>query len=130
MGFPPGAVELHRSGRGITHGSGGIHALDRDGAWKLLVCLFAGAYAEARVSRRSRAAVLWASGRTDLEDAAPVFRWLVDTRHAKSRRAALLLLDLQTRIFLRSAWPAIERVARRIRTTGRLSARQVRSLAR
>lgn len=130
MGFPATAITLGRSGGGITHGSGGIQALDQHGAWRLLVCLFAGAYAEARVSRRSRAAVLWASGRSDLEEAASVIRWLVGSRHSKSRRAALVLVDLQTRVFLRLAWPAIDRVARRVRRTGCLSARQVVAIAR
>lgn len=130
MGFPPTAVALGRSGGGITHGSGGIQALDQHGAWALLVCLFAGASAEARVSRRSRAAVLWASGRSDLEEAAPVICWLVDRRHAKSRRVALLRVDVQTRIFLRLGWPAIDRVARRVRLTGRLSARQIVAITR
>lgn len=128
MGFPATAITLGRSGGGITHGSGGIQALGQHGAWALLVCLFAGAYAEARVSRRSRAAVLWASGRSDLEAAVPVIRWLINGRHTKSRRHALLRVDVQTRVFVSLSWPAIDRVARQLRKAGRLKAHQVRSM--
>jgi hypothetical protein len=93
-----------------------------------LLCLFAGSYAEACVSRRSLARTLRTSGKLDLDEAAPAIEWLVRRGHARRSIDVLMQTHLATCAFLALRWDAIERVAAALLEDGQLSARQVRLL--
>lgn len=124
------AVEISRTGGGHTHGTPGRWpGRGQDRMWKWLLCLFAGSYAEAYVSRRSLARTLVTSGKLDLEEAEPAIAWLVARGYASDSQGVCELAHWETFAFLIERWDSIERVAAALLENGRLSARQVRRLA-
>jgi hypothetical protein len=132
MCAPLTAVEITRSGAGLTYGSTRPWAIRRSQALarKLILCALAGSYAEACVSRRPLARILTTAGCRDVAQAAPAFVWLVKHRYARTVRSALDCSHWEVIKFLALHWPAIESVAQALRVHGRLSGRQVRKLAR
>jgi hypothetical protein len=124
-------VEIHPRGGGYTHGTPnrwpgrGQHRM-----WTWLLVLFAGSYAQAFVSGRSLERVLITSGRLDLKEAKPAIDWLVTRGYAGSSLDVLGRTHLATCAFLALRWEAIERVAVALLRSHRLTARQVRALAR
>jgi hypothetical protein len=70
------------------------------------------------------------SGKLDLEEAAPAITWLVRRGYARSRMEALFRVHIETLAFLALRWGAIERVSAGLLKDGKLTARQVRALAR
>jgi hypothetical protein len=93
--------------------------------WNWCLVLFAGSYAQSFASRRSLSRTLFHSGKLDLEEAAHAITWLVRLGYASSRMEALARVHWETLMFL-----AIERVSAGLLKDGRLTARQVRALAR
>jgi hypothetical protein len=65
-----------------------------------------------------------------MEAAAPAIAWLVRRGYASSRMEALVRVHHETLVFLTLRWDAIERVSAGLLKGGRLTARQVRTLAR
>jgi predicted component of type VI protein secretion system len=73
--------------------------------------------------------MLMTSGRRDLEEAGPAIALLVKRGYARNRLAALERVHIETACFVGARWGAIERVAAALLRHGRLSGRQVRTLA-
>ncbi len=116
-GFSEGTGELWRSA------SGGQYA-----AWDALIVALSGPYAEARLSKQSRAIVCLTRGRDDWQGAKLAIRWLAAKDFAPSEAKAWERAERETLDFLRSRWPAIERVAAGLLERGRLEAEEVRRL--
>ena len=85
---------------------------------------------QAFATRRSLKRTLLHSGKLDLQEAAPVVSWLVKRGYAPTRMAVLRRTHAATTAFLVFRWDAIERVAAGLLKNGKLTARQVRALAR
>ena len=96
--------------------------------WTWLLVLFAGSYAQALACGRKVDRVLKTSGKLDLREAEPAIDWLLKRGHVRSSLEALTATHLATCMFLAERWPAIERVARALQNSGRLTGREVRSL--
>lgn len=130
VGAIAAAVEAPSSGGGYTHGTPNRWpGRGQRRMWTWLLVLFAGSYAQAFASRRALDRVLITSGRLDLKEARPAIDWLVARGHAESSLEVLARVHLATCLFLALRWGAIERVARELRRSGRLTGRQVRALA-
>jgi hypothetical protein len=130
VGAPATAVLITRTRGGLTYG-----ARERPGrgdarVWNWLLVLFAGSYAQAFASHRSLWQTFKYSGKLDLEEAAPAVSWLVRRGYVRSRKEVLRRVHAATLAFLLLRWDAIERVAGALLRHGRVSARQVRALAR
>jgi len=127
VGAPATAVRI--VGGGYTHGSRRWPGRGQERIWKWLLVLFAGSYAQAFMSRRSFARTIKTFGKLDLKEAARAIRWLVQRGYARNSLLALERVHWETFAFLALRWDAIERVADALHERGRLTARQVRSLA-
>ena len=119
------AVARLHAGRRIAPGE-----RPKQRAWDGLLCSLAGPYAEGLISRRPLEQVLRTRGRDDLEDTIHAMAWLVSRGHAVSPRSVYERAHVITLGFLMMRWEAITRVASALHVRGRLTARQVRALAR
>jgi hypothetical protein len=70
------------------------------------------------------------SGKLDHREAAPAVAWLVRRGYVRTRMDALARVHFETLVFIALRWDAIERVSAQLLKDGRLTARQVRALAR
>jgi len=114
---------------GFTHGSRRWPGRGERRILNWCLVLFAGSYAQAFASRRSLERTVLHSGKLDLQEA-PAIAWLVRRGYARTRMEALMRVHLETLMFLALRWDAIERVSAGLIKDGRLTARQVRALAR
>lgn len=118
-------------GAGVSFGTGELWRSASGGqgaAWDYLIVTLAGAYAEARIAKQSRAVVCLTRGREDHEEARAVIRWLTAHDFATNESAAWDRAERETLEFLREGWPAIERVAAGLLKSGRLEAAEVQRL--
>lgn len=128
VGAPATAVQIVPYG--YTHGSRRWAGRGQRRMWNWLLVLFAGSYAQAQASRRSIGRTLLKSGKLDLEEAASAIIWLVRHGHVRDPLEAWFRVHQETVLFLEKRWEAIERVAGGLLKEGKLSGRQVRTLAR
>ena len=128
VGAPATAVQIIP--RGVIHGSRRWPGRGQHRMWNWLLVLFSGSYAQAYATRGSLRRTFLHSGKLDLVEAAPAINWLVRHRYVRSRMEALERVHFETVVFLVLRWDAIERVAAGLLKDGRLTARQVRALAR
>lgn len=123
-------VWINETGGGYTHGTRHAWPWKKDQRmWTWLLVLFAGSYAQALACGRRVDRVMLTSGKLDLREAKPAVDWLVKRGYVETSLEALAAAHLATCIFLTVRWPAIERVAHALLESGRLTGRQVRSLA-
>jgi hypothetical protein len=128
VGAPATAVQIIP--HGMTHGSRRWAGRGERRMLNWLLVLFAGSYAQAFETRRSLARTVLHSGKLDMQAAAPAVAWLVRHGYARTRMEALRRVHAETVLFLMLRWVAIERVAAGLLKDGKLTARQVRALAR
>jgi len=128
VGAPAMAVQIIPGG--FTHGSRRWPGRGQHRMWNWLLVLFAGSYGQAFATRRSLKRTFLHSGKLDLVAAAAALTWLVRHRYVRSRMEALERMHFETVVFLALRWDAIQRVAAGLLKDGRLTARQVRALAR
>jgi hypothetical protein len=122
-------AEIRRDGTGFSEGTGKLWRSGSGGqyaAWDSLIVTLSGAYAEARICKRSRAIVCMTSGREDFEEARQAVDWLTARGYANSREGAWDRAERETLEFMRARWPDIERVAAGLLQRGKLTAREVR----
>ena len=128
VGAPATAVQIIP--HGLTHGSRRWAGRGERRMLNWLLVLFAGSYAQAFATRRSLTRTVLYSGKLDMQTAAPAVAWLVRHGYARTCMEALRRVHSETMIFLSLRWDSIECVAAGLLKDGKLTARQVRALAR
>ncbi|WP_448172290.1 hypothetical protein [Rhizobacter fulvus] len=131
VGAEIGSATVTTDGGGFVRGTGepwkcrwsGQHA-----GWAYLLVLFAGGYAEARVSKRAAATVFLTNAKDDAQEAQQSLEMLVAQAFASDQNAAWLRAEADTREFLKGHWPAIERVADALQADGHVSASELVNL--
>lgn len=108
-------VEIYSDGTGISHGTG-ESALSP----VYLVVYLAGPFAEARVARLPRIAVLFSGGGKD--------DWAALRQHPLYTGVFARIAEKETNRFLRRAWSDIDRVARALIDVDKLPASEVARL--
>jgi hypothetical protein len=132
VGAAPTATEINVLGGGLSHGTGLIWNTPGGGQyaiWDFLIVLLAGPFAEARMRRQSKTWMLLSAGRDDYAEAQRQIMWLIKHRFTESTVTGWARAEEETRIFLRSSWPEITKVAALLLEAGRIEAAQLVEIA-
>jgi hypothetical protein len=127
FGWPATEIEIDRSCADLAHGTDCRYRLNENRARELLVCLFAGTYAEASGCNQRLTETFQTSGVRDLELSVEVMIWLTGCRPGRTQRSVLHRAHRETTTLLSSHWDSVERLADRLIGRGRLTARQVKA---
>jgi hypothetical protein len=122
------AIRISARGSGITWGKVDVRC-SPDGVRDFLMCILAGPLMESIIGGRSLDELLEGGGIGDAIFTRELIAWLVKRGHARSRRVELERAHVSALTLIGTRFDAIERVARALGRSGRLTSRQVRALA-
>ena len=124
-------IDLRQSGaRRREHSSRIIPLRGQYDVWDEILLILAGPFAEARIGKRAVATLLRRAPRRGRPEVESWLDWLVEHGFADDARSASLRAEAEVRLFLRTHWATIERVADALMTRGVLEANELTDIFR